>query len=160
MNNNTDCETVYIIHKPHGVVRETYPTVDVGEEYPLFPVPYPGKNCTLMLYSLGNFTEDEVDPFNLCVDRDENGYIMQLTALDVVNYNPISNECLVDGEEPHCIYFGHTEVNIDDVIIVDDQDNVLGKLDEKIPLNKIPFSIKLKSKNGDIVRLKTHIIKF
>ena len=155
MNNNTDCETVYIIHKPHGVVRETYPTVDVGEEYPLFPIPQP-ESCMLELYSVDNLN-NEVDPFNLVVNCDKNGYNMQLTALDVVNHNPI---ILMDGDEPHCICFGHTEVNIDDVIIVDDQNNILGKLDEKIPLNKIPFSIKLKSKNGDIVRLKTHIIKF
>lgn len=151
MNNNTDCEAVYIIHKPHGMVRETYPAVDVGEEYPLFPVPYPGKSCTLSLYSVDLNNFNEVDPFNLFVDCDENGYNMQLTALDVVNHNPIFNGC---------IYFGHTEVNIDDVTVIDDQNNVLGKLNERISLNNIPFSINLRSKEGDTMRLKTHNIKF
>ena len=148
MNNNTDCETVYI-HGPRGVTTETYPAVDVGEEYPLFPIPYPG-NCILELYSMDSFN-NEVDPFNLVVDCDENGYNMQLTALDVVNHNPIFNGC---------IYFGHTEVNIGDVTVIDDQNNVLGKLNERISVNNIPPSIKLKSKEGNTMRLKTHVIKF
>ena len=153
--NNTNCETVYI-HGPRGIRRETYPTVSDGEAYPLFPIPYPG-NCILELYSVDNF-DNEVDPFNLVVNCDNDGSTtMRLTALDVVNHIPI---ILMDGDEPHCIYFGNTEVDIDDVVIVDELDNVLGKLDEKIHLNSIPFSIKLKSKNGDIVHLKTHTIKF
>lgn len=153
MNNNTDCETVYI-HGHHGIKRETYPTVSDGEAYPLFPIPYPG-NCILELYSVDNFN-NEVDPFNLFVDCDENGYNMQLTALDVVNHNPIFKGCL----EVHHISFGRIEVNIDDVIIVDDLNNVLGKLNEKISLNNIPLSIKIKSKEGGIMRLKTHIVEF
>lgn len=148
MNNNTDREVVYI-HGPRGVTTETYPTVSDGEAYPLFPMPFPG-NGILELYSVDHFN-NEVDPFSLVIDCDENGYNMQLTALDVVNHNPIFNGC---------IYFGVSEVNIDDVTIIDDLNNVLGKLNEKIHLNHIPVSIKLQSKDGGIVRLKTHIIKF
>lgn len=154
MNNNANCETVYI-HGPRGIRRETYPTVSVGEAYPLLPIPCPG-NSILELYSVDSYN-NEVDPFNLVVNCDNGGSItMRLTALDVVNHIPI---ILMDGDEPHCICFGRIEVDINDVVIVDELDNVLGKLDEKIPLNKIPFSIKLKAKNGDIVRLKTHVIK-
>ena len=153
--NNTNCEMVYI-HGPRGIKRETYPAIDAGEEYPLFPIPHPG-NCMLELYSVDNFN-NEIDPFNLVVNCDKNGCItMRLTALDIVNHIPI---ILMDGDEPHCICFGHTEVNIDDVTVIDDQNNVLGKLDEKISLNNIPFTIKLISKEGDVMRLKTHIIKF
>ena len=160
MSNNTDCEIVYI-HGPRGVTKETYPAVDAGEEYPLFPVQYPGKNCTLSLYSVDNFN-NEVDPFNLVIDCDKGGSIvMEMSVLDVVNHNPIiPNDCLMDGDEPSCVYFGHTEVNIDDVTITDDLNNVLGKLNEKIHLNSIPFSIKLRSKKGDTMRLKTHIVEF
>lgn len=157
MNNNTDCEVVYI-HGPHGVTTETYPTVSDGEAYPLFPVPCPG-DCILELYSVDDLN-NEVDPFNLIITYDKSGCTtMEMVALEVVNYNPISNECLVDGDEPHCIYFGHTEVNIDDVTVVDDQNSVLGKLNERISLDNIPSSIKLKSKEGNTMRLKTHIIK-